>query len=568
MPPLAPSLHRWPATGLRAPRGLARRPGVAPAPAPDTPAPQLPAEPPLPHGALGLIRLGPALLAVPIAALREVAACPDALQSVALDTPGLLGALHLRQHQVPVLDLGPRLGQAAQQPGRHKVVVILTWERRRIGLLVDDVCGMSSVKPAQLQPIQPEGASPASCLIAALVNLPDGACASLLHLPALAALPGLPWVDDGLPELRAAATVDGDAAGSRVSLLLFDADPMPLAIEAMAVYTTVPEAEVRENALTSALCAGVIDHQGRQVPVLDTLHALGLGRQAPAARVSCLLLSDGQGGMVALRLDRVRDITAVPRQAIAPMPAMAVLDVGLFSGVYRCPERGQHLVIHPSGLLAHPWVQGLAQTARVSAPPAARAGAPGTGAPATHAAHAATGAGQQDSYLLFSAGQPYACRLKLVSEIIRYPSHMVALEGRGELLGLHMHQGRAVPMLCLSRILGHAAPSDIEQVRVLLVERGGQMLGLAVQSISAIESAGWHHQPTRRAAGEVRAGVQLGELIDVPTADGSGRHTVQVLDLDSWLEQMTRPDAAADLRQRLTQSTVECGIRSAGCDVI
>ncbi|MFG6465995.1 chemotaxis protein CheW [Roseateles sp. BYS87W] len=611
-----PTPHRWPAArSLRGPRALnqgaaaparlaaasalprppaedeetaAAPPDASPDAQPSAPlatAPAAAAAAQRLDGALGLIRLGPALLAVPIAALREVAACPATLQAVALDTPGLVGALPLRQQQVPVLDLGPRMGQPAQLPSRGKVVVILTWQGQRLGLLVDDVCGMASVKPGQVQPIGPDThdandrGGPAPCLAAALVSLADGGCASLLNLPALARLPGLPWVSDSLAALRAATrSTEADGEGGRISLLLFDAEPMPLAIEAMSVFTTVPEAEVRANALTSELCSGVIDHQGRQVPVLDTLQALGLGRQAPATRVSCLLLSDGQGGMVALRLDRVRDITAVPRNSIAPMPEMAVLDAGMFSGVYRCPERGQHLVIEPAGLFAHPWIQGLAKTAQIgsAAPgqrPPAGLGLPGSLASAGRAAPgkppgSALAASQQDSFLLFSAGQPYACRLKLISEIIRYPGKMVSLEGRGELLGLHMHQGRAVPMLCLSRILGHAAPTDIEQVRVLLVERSGQMLGLAVQSISAIETAAWHHQPTRRAGADEASAVQLGELIEVPTADGQGRHTVQVLDLDSWLEQMTRPGAAADLRQRLAQSTLECGIRTAGCDVI
>lgn len=512
------------------------------------------------HDDLGLVRLGPALLAIPIAALREVAICPPTLHAMALGVPGLAGALHLRQQQVPVLDLGPRLGQPGQQPAAGKVVVILSWQRRRIGLLVDEVCGMAPARPGAVQPLG--GAAAAGQLTAALVSLDDGRCASLLDVPALAATPGLPWVDDDLAEAGQRRRADATHAADRVSLLLFDADPMPLAIEAMAVHTTVPEAPLRANALTSELCGGVIDYQGRQIPVLDTLHALGLGRQPPADQVSCLLLGDGQGGLVALRLDRVRDITAVPRDQLAPMPALAVLDAGLFTGVFHCPQRGQHLVVSPQGLLAHPWVRGLAETTR-SAPGAAQR------SKGAAASAAWTGA---ESYLLFNAGQDYACPLRLVSEIIRLPRSMVRLEGRGELLGLHMHRGRAVPVLCLSRVLSHAAPADLEPARVLLVQHAGQMLGLVVQSISAIESARWHRPPRAMppAASEAR-GLQLGALIEVPTAGGGGHHTVQVLDLEAWLARLTQADAPLDLGGSLARSPFEGGedgTRTAGCDAV
>jgi purine-binding chemotaxis protein CheW len=502
--------------------------------------------------------LGETLLALPIDALREVAACPTVLHPMAAGADGIAGALNLRQVHVPVLDLGPRLGQPLQEAGKHKVVVILSWQQRRIGLLVDEVCGMAQARPGQLQPLAGPTADDTPRLTAALASLTDGRCASLLDLDALAAQPGLPWVADQRADHRASS---GGAGEGRLSLLLFDADPIPLAIEATDVHTTVPEAEVRPNALTSELCAGVIDHQGRQVPVLDTLRALGLGQQKAASRVSVLLLRAPQGGMLALRLDRVRDITAVPRHAIAPMPAMAVLEEGLFAGVYHCPQRGQHLIIDPAGLLTNEWIRGLAETAR----PATAGGAsprPGGAAPTAQAA------AQQDSYLVFNAGRPYACRLRLVSEIIRYPRDLVVLDGHGELLGLHMHQGSAVPLLCLSRILGHEAPTNIDTVRVLIVERAGQMLGLAVQSVTGIETARWHHRPRSGHEEGDANGMQLGELIEIGSLDGQSRLTVPVLDLDRWLDTMTAPGAAASSRQRLAQSAVECGIRNAGCDMV
>lgn len=547
-----PPPSRWPVHSLRSAR----------AESPATP----PATPPvLPDGALGLMRLGDTLLALPIDALREVAACPARLHPMAAGADGIAGALNLRQVHVPVLDLGPRLGLPLQEAGKHKVVVILSWQQRRIGLLVDEVCGMAQASPGQLQALAGPLDDHTPRITAALASLPDGRCASLLDLNALASQPGLPWVADQRGDHRATNALAGAGEG-RISLLLFDADPIPLAIEATEVHTTVPEAEVQPNALTSALCAGVIDYQGRQVPVLDTLRALGLGQQQAASRVSVLLLRAPQGGMLALRLDRVRDITAVPRQVIAPMPAMAVLDEGLFAGVYHCPQRGQHLIINPTGLLTNEWIRGLAETARPSTAatraPLGAARAPGAPVPATHAA------AQQDSYLVFNAGRSYACRLRLVSEIIRYPRDLVALDGRGELLGLHMHQGRAVPLLCLSRILGHAAPTDIDAVRVLIVERAGQMLGLAVQSVTGIETAHWHHRPRRAGDDGDGSGLQLGELIEISSLDGQSRHTVPVLDLDRWLDAMTAPGAAISLRQRLAQSAVECGIRNAGCDVV
>jgi chemotaxis signal transduction protein len=207
------------------------------------------------------MRLGDTLLALPIDALREVAACPARLHPMAAGADGIAGALNLRQVHVPVLDLGPRLGLPLQEAGKHKVVVILSWQQRRIGLLVDEVCGMAQASPGQLQALAGPMDDHAPRITAALASLPDGRCASLLDLNALASQPGLPWVADQRGDHRATNALAGAGEG-RISLLLFDADPIPLAIEATDVHTTVPEAEVQPNALTSALCAGVIDYQG------------------------------------------------------------------------------------------------------------------------------------------------------------------------------------------------------------------------------------------------------------------------------------------------------------------
>ena len=482
---------------------------------------------------LGLMRIGDAVLALPVDTLREVLPCPEVLAPLPVVAVGLRGAVQLRGSVIPVLDLRPTLGMAVVDIATP-VIVVMRWSGRLLGLLADGVCGMARVRARDLHAL--DVATPAAGVPRPATHSfqLDDSVATLLDAALIAALPGVPMV------LEPAGLGDDARHGLREPMLLFRTGGLPFGIAAMCVDATVPRTVLRANALKNELCRGVIDHHGHEVPVIDTLAFLGLGRGAqhgPTEVIeSAVLVLRFPNGRVGLMLDDVRDISPVALADILPLPRLAVDKAELFRGVLAGGEVGgdaggdvggdaggkggrgghaePHLLLDGAALQADPVLLALASlsqpNAQAAKPPAER-GAPGAD-PAGHvglAGHASKAAVQGRagaSYVTYQVGVETASPLVQVSEILPYPQHATVLrQAREAGLGLFTHRGAAVPLVCLCSLLGRPAELDPVNARVLLVRDGGETIGFVVQGLRSIEQAHWE-QPEKAAAGVEAAG--------------------------------------------------------------
>lgn len=67
-------------------------------------------------------------------------------------SPGyVLGVINLRGAVIPILDLGAKLGFGATDPSPRHVIIIISFDDRTIGLLVDSVSEILSVKSEELK---------------------------------------------------------------------------------------------------------------------------------------------------------------------------------------------------------------------------------------------------------------------------------------------------------------------------------------------------------------------------------------------------------------------------------
>ena len=458
---------------------------------------------------LGLMRIGDVVLALPVATLREVLPCPDVLAPLPLVAVGLRGAVQLRGSVIPVLDLRPTLGIAVVDIA-SPVIVVMRWSGRLLGLLADGVCGMARVRTRDLHALDvlaPAAAVPRPATHSFQL---DDTVATLLDAALIAALPGVPMV------LEPAGHGDDARHGVREPMLLFRTGGLPFGIAAMSVDATVPRTELRANALKNALCRGVIDHHGHEVPVIDTLAFLGLGRASqdgPAEVIeSAVLVLRFPNGRVGLMLDDVRDISPVAPADILPLPRLAVDKAELFRGVLAGSEAGgssghtePHLLLDAAALQADPVLLALASLSQPDAA-ASKATPDSINSASGSASKAAQKARTGASYVTYQVGVETASPLVQVSEILPYPQHATVLrQGREAGLGLFTHRGAAVPLVCLCSLLGRPAELDPINARVLLVRDGGETIGLVVQGLRSIEQAHWE-QPERAAASGEAAG--------------------------------------------------------------
>jgi len=356
----------------------------------------------------------------------------------------------------------------------------------------------------------------------------DDAVFSLLSAERVLALPGVPTVN----ETRLG--VDAKVAARTEPVLLFGCGAFGLGIEAGAVQATAPQAELLDTPMRTALCVGIIDHFGVEVPVLDTLQVLGLGQATPRTHSSVLVIRYPDSKLLGLLLDAVLDIPRVAADRILAMPSLAVRDDRLFRGVYQGEDGQKFLVLDVEGLRSHADMAQFAALSRATTPPAAD-GSKGT-----------KGKGDlldgRQPYLVFRAGAEIASPLVDISEIVALPRDAVPLTRHdSHTIGLFTHRGRTIPLVSLSASLGKQTVLDPNTARVLLVSVGAETVGLVVESLGSIENA--QKRPTRADASGAhqRAHSMIGEHM-AEFGHPDGKRLVPHLCLADFVRQRTLRD--------------------------
>lgn len=461
--------------------------------------------------AYGLLQWGPMVLALAVANLREVIACPDKLAPLPTGTPAVRSSVLLRGCIIPVLDLGQVLGLPAPD-SKARVIVVMRSQGRLLGLLAGAVRGMARKRPQDLSRLTVTTAGGPS--VATHSFEVEGEVATLLNADLMAALPGVPMVAEPVAELRE------HEAGVRQATLLFRVGDIPLGIDALVVDATVPRTALIDSPLKRGLCRGVVPHHGHEVPVVDTLALLGLGALPDCEESAVLVLRVG-AGRIGLMIDQVQDIVQVAARQVMPVQAMGLAQPRLFRGML---AQHQHLLLDTQVLQGHELLASLASLSPRQ----------GAGADSYNARQEGRNRGRSAApYLTYLVGVEMASPLTQVSEILTYPKQVVPrLGGRHATLGLFEHQGTAMPLVCLATLRGQTVAWNAEQARVLIVEQAGQRVGLLVQALCTIEHARWE-EPASAPGSKARG---LPPLIEV--GEGAQQRTLPRLDLPDVLRRL------------------------------
>jgi purine-binding chemotaxis protein CheW len=478
--------------------------------------------------AVGLMRIGGSVLALPVSQIREVIPRPPAIASLPAKADGLMGAVTVRGMVIAVLDLRACFGMPAAGDGG--VIVIMRWQRRLVGLLADDVCGLASTAAGELKPLAPEVQTAASRLVTHSLQWGED-IVSLLDAAAIAALPGIPMVEDS------ALRRDSGPVAERVPMLLFTVAGYDLAVPAVAVDATIPRSRIEDSAMVAGPCLGVVDHHGLEVPVIDTLAALSLGSAAPRDQSAVLVMRYPHGQRLGFVMDEVRDILRIAPEQVRPLPDLSTADPSLVSGVLRDETGRPHLVLHPEGLQGR---QGLATFAGLSR---RRSDGPAGNVAATRLGDSSRGA---EPFLVYKAGPTVATRLSQILEILPFPSTVITLPLRPDgLFGIVTHRDHSVPLVCLTTRLGRVRSQPREAGRILLVGSGGTVLGFLVEDLVAVESSRLTTSRHRSNALD----PSLGSMIEIGAA--GAREFVPHVDLADHIAHIASeaagPDALAAL---------------------
>ncbi|MCZ2813303.1 chemotaxis protein CheW [Modestobacter sp. VKM Ac-2979] len=461
----------------------------------------------------GMIRLAGVDVALPLAVLREVVPCPAELAGLPADAVGLLGAMDLRTTVLPVVDLRLVLGRpAARHPGQ--VVVVVAVDGQSLGLLADEVCGVARVPHTALLPMR---VAAGELLFSHTFQHPEtGRATSVLDAAAVVCRPGLPTVAD---VARSASSVGAGGpvpSGDRTSVTLLRCGPHVLALDVAQVHTTLPSPSPRPSVLSGSLCPGVTGFAGQDVAVVDPLALLGLGSLGTATAEAGVVVDTGSGHVV-LAVDALIALTDLAEGAVLPVPAFAVPRPELLRGLADV-DGTTCLVLDGAALLADPRVLALAamNTPAAGADP----GSPGGSGRAS-----ATGA---PPYLTFSVGIDVTTPLEQVGEIVPYPAEVTGTSVGQGVLGVVVHRGAAVPVLCLATLLG-LPQLQVTAASCLLVVDVGEPVAFAVDALRSIDPLTWTDpdQPGRPGADRLADLLRRSPLVQV----GADTRLLPCLDL-------------------------------------
>lgn len=424
--------------------------------------------------AVGLLKIGNATVALPVEDTREVVPCPETLDLLPGTSPYVLGALLLRGVVIPVIDIGTLIGVEKPASGSHagRIVAVLRNDGNLFGLVADGVGEIVAGKHQDMQPLHITGNGILPSLVTHTLPV-DGKVVCILDAERLAALPGLPLVPEHAS--RKASLVSGFA----VPKLLFGIGDMRFGIDAISIEATIPGSGISASPLQSDLCAGVVRHQGRQIPVIDTLFALGFGASyTPQDHWSILIVRFPPHGCVGILISDVHRIHRHFPQDVMDIPFGLAPDPALFSGSIIEPEsRADYLLLDIAGLQKESRLRLLANAITVAAPEQTRA-----------AAEHATG---RDTvpFLVYSRAGRFASPLTQIKEIVEFPTSFNRVAGgRRGLMGYFCHRDTMVAIYDLSPLADLDMYDTAAPGKLLIVQFRQHLIGIAVNDIHSVES--------------------------------------------------------------------------------
>lgn len=207
-----------------------------------------------------------------------------------------------------------------------------------------------------------------------------------------------------------------------------------------------------------------------------------------------VLLLDG--GPVVLAVSSTVDIVSINDRDVRPVPRHAVARPDLVRGLLELTSTTA-LVIDTDALRADADLRTLAALSTpLDASRWSDVGVEhGDGADADVAA-----AGVAAPCLSYSIGFDLATPLDQIDEIIAMPEHLHEIRRDGDIVGVALHRGVAVPLVLLADLLGKEISVPASTQCVLVVDVDGERWGVVVDRLNEIAPRSWRSDADDAAA--------------------------------------------------------------------
>jgi purine-binding chemotaxis protein CheW len=486
----------------------------------------------------GSFHLGEFELALPISALQEVVAFPEAITPVPLAPPHLLGLFNLRGLLIPIVHLGRFLGMPESADRREARVAVIASGDARLAVVFDRTGEMLRLPSSQLVPFRHGGDSLG--LIESAFHL-DERILQVLSADSLSRLPGLPQVLN--PDVAQQERQRRVAQGPRRQAVSFRTSDRHMALAMEAIHEIIRLPVLEHSVLADGCCLGWLDLRGRPVPVIDFADFLQLERRTTDTnagtegedlrRIVVLRQDDAYLGLL---VNEVDSIVAYRETQMLPIPAI-VGQNGVFAGCISCGGVSADLIlIDAPALLAQSSIAELMKGHHdlyLVADDSRRAAA-------SHKQSAC------ETWVTFHLDRLMGLRIHQLCEVVDYDAAMVRPPGAPlHVRGVLNLRQALITVVDLRTLYGMTKTEDLAASKILIVEHGGYKYGLvvdALQNIVSMDCAEKRRIPAlvaQQLDAELRH--DLREFIELPD-----QTTVMLMDCESLMQRLTGTGAPQD----------------------
>ena len=417
----------------------------------------------------GLLAVGPLLVAIDALYVREAVPYSTQISALPPTVPGLIGAMVLRGETIPLMDLRALLSLPSEEAAADHVVIVLRHRGRIVGLVADALRGMVSAGGLSSMPIERTGGTGGWDTF-----VHEGTVVSVIEPARVFETPGLPVARDRTAGGETGAGAAGMGTGAAYIMCSYQGHG--LAFRADLIEATMPMSPVLPSHLAQGICDGIVKNYGREIAVLDTLQAFGLGRNTCRPEHTAGVIVRIGETAVAFEIDEFHAMGTIPASRKGELPRLVTARPEFFDGAHIRPDGRSFFVVDTEAVRADPGFQSFAGAMIDTRAVAAR--------------RVDTGPASRDLFLIFTAGARAAHPVSGIVEILRMPAHLLHAKARYDgYVGMLNHRGRIVPVFCVARLGGRIPLFEEATASVLIVETPGGRTGLMIEELHAVERA-------------------------------------------------------------------------------
>lgn len=484
----------------------------------------------------GGFRIGGMALGLPMHVLREVVPC-GTLISLPCAASYIIGGIDLRGILVPVIDLRIVLGMAETTISFPNVLIVV-YDHKIFGLLTETVTGVFTGDQQLTMRINYSAESQA-IFCGSTRRSDDGTLVSLLSPEALAMLKDVPVVDDSDAKNLVIASNKCTAMqkNKEQPVLLMGCGKIAMAIDAMAVFTTLSDPVIQRSAIAMGDCRGIIEYANSKIPVIDLISLCGLGKLDLSAQIQVFVILLPQGA-VAFLVNKIIDVIRVRSDDIIHVPAYALPRPSLFVGAlpnasisvtsdqHASILASQYLVLNSATLMNDPQILSLADLT-------AKDQSIGSKYQTKTFMANRNKTDQHRLMITYLLDGEIASPFEQIREILPFSKNMPIFEQDGPMIGMIVVRGRSIPVVCLTRLITGQTAQITPHSSVLVVEIDNEAMGFAIPALKSIETAQWEPELPQHGKSELnnlKEAIQSGKLAQV--SEGVAMRMLPILDLE------------------------------------